>query len=166
MAARVLFLCTGNICRSPVAEAVARRRFDSLDLEFASAGLDTVPGLRASAQSVAWAAARGLDLAGHRSRRVSGPLLEGTAWTIGMDRGHAALFRSRCAGGYAGAIGYLGAPGVDLADGRPSPPGEEVADPHGGTADDYRAACDMIRRLLEGWEPVFTALARDQGADP
>jgi protein-tyrosine-phosphatase len=78
-----------------------------------------------------------------------------------MDRGHAALFRSRCPGSYGGAIGYLGAPGEDLADGRPSPPGEEVEDPYGGSAGDYRRVCEKIRRLLEGWAPVFTALARE-----
>lgn len=163
MGARIVFLCTGNICRSPVAEALARDRFAATNLVFASAGLDTVPGHGASRGSIECARAWGLDLAGHRSQRVSGPLLEGTAWVIGMDRGHAALFRSRCPGSYAGAIGYLGAPGVDLADGRPSPEGEEVEDPYGGSAGDYRRSCEKIRRLLEGWDPVFTALARDEG---
>jgi protein-tyrosine phosphatase len=162
MGARIVFLCTANICRSPVAEVLARDRFAATGLDFVSAGLDTVPGHGASAGSVAWAAARGLDLAGHRSRFVGAALEEGTAWVIGMDRGHAALFRSRCPESYAGAIGYLGAPGVDLADGRPSPVGEEVEDPYGGNPEDYRRACEKIRRLLEGWEPVFTALARDR----
>lgn len=60
---RLVFVCTGNICRSPYAEALARSR----GLEAISAGIDTTPGLPAHPQAIAEARARGIDLSGHRT---------------------------------------------------------------------------------------------------
>lgn len=165
MAATVLFLCSGNICRSPVAEAVARERFGGEGLEFASAGLDTIDGHGPSSGSVAWASRRGLDLAGHRSRQVTAARLAGVAWVIGMTRGHAALFRSRMPSDFPGKVGYLGALGFDMAGGAPSPEGDEVEDPYGGSQEDYDAACGKIQRLIEGWAPVFAGLSQAQQGD-
>lgn len=165
MAASVLFLCSGNICRSPVAEAVARVRFGDGTLEFASAGLETIDGHGPSSGSVAWAGTRGLDLGGHRSRQVTVERLEGVAWVIGMTRGHAALFRSRMPSTFTGKVGYLGAPGFDMAPGGPSPEGEEVEDPFGGSQEAYDAACDKIQRLVESWEPVFAAMKQGKEGD-
>mgnify|MGYP001813868612 CR=1 FL=1 len=165
MAASVLFLCSGNICRSPVAEVVARARFGELGLEFASAGLDTIDGHGPSSGSVAWASGRDFDLVAHRSRQVTADRLEGVAWVIGMTRGHAALFRSRMPSSYHGGIGYLGAPGFDMAGGASSPEGEEVEDPYGGSQADYDAACGKILRLIEDWKPVFAALSQRNEGD-
>lgn len=163
--ADVLFLCTGNICRSPVAEAVARDLFGDQGLTFASAGLDTSAGHPASSGSLACVAAWGLDLEGHCSQQVTRELLEGVSWVIGMTRSHAALLRSRYGAGFTGRIGYLGAPGVDLAGGGPSPDGEEVEDPYGGSQDRYDAACGKIRRLMGPWQEYFAAIGDDQKVD-
>mgnify|MGYP001825949688 CR=1 FL=1 len=165
MAATVLFLCSGNICRSPVAEVVARARFGGPGLEFGSAGLDTIDGHGPSSGSVVWASVREFDLATHRSRQVTVDRLEGVDWVIGMTRGHAALFRNRMPSSYHGGVGYLGAPGFDLAGGAPSPEGEEVEDPYGGSQADYDAACGKIQRLIEDWEPVFEALSQGKEGD-
>lgn len=159
MAKSVLFLCTGNICRSPVAEAVARQMYGHLDLDFSSAGLDARDGLPASPESAAYAAATGASLADHRSRQVSVDDLPAVGWMIGMTRGHAALFRSRFASGYRGSIGVLGAPGVDLGLLTHSPDVEEVPDPYGGAPSTYRQVCGQIRRLLSAWETVFNELS-------
>lgn len=64
--ARVIFVCKGNICRSPYAEAKARQ----LGLNAVSGGLDTTPGKPANPTAVAVAAARGVDLSTHRTRRL------------------------------------------------------------------------------------------------
>jgi protein-tyrosine-phosphatase len=165
VAADVLFLCTGNICRSPVAEVVARDLCSDQGLTFASAGLDTVVGHPASSGSVACVAAWGLDLAAHHSQPVTRDILQNAEWVIGMTRSHAALFRSRYGSGFAGRIGYLGAPGVDLAGGGPSPDGDEVEDPYGGSQDQYDAACGKIRRLMGPWQLFFAAPGDDQKVD-
>lgn len=158
MPARVVFLCTGNICRSPLAEVLAADMFRETGVVFASAGLSAVPGLPASVSSVEYAAAHGLSLVGHQSQPVTRELLAGTDWVIGMTRSHAAIFRSRFGGVHAGAIGILGAPGFDLACEAQSPQVEDVKDPYGMSRENYFFCGDQIRRLLRPWSPVFAAL--------
>lgn len=159
MATRILFLCTGNTCRSPVAEAVARQLFGQLALTFVSAGLDTFGGQPASDESMEFVFRSGASLENHRSQTVTEDLLEDTAWVIGMTRSHAALFRSRFAESYTGSIGVLGAAGSDLRLVKHSPDVEEVADPYGGPPDKYDVVCGQIRRLLADWEPAFRETA-------
>ena len=68
---KVLFVCTGNICRSPMAEVLLRRAWDergcASDLEVASAGTWADFGSPATSGAIAAMAARGIDLRGHRS---------------------------------------------------------------------------------------------------
>jgi protein-tyrosine-phosphatase len=81
---RVLFVCTGNTCRSPFAAAVARRE----GLDASSAGLD-VRQLRASDDAVAAARAFGIDLGSHATRRVTDDVLAGADIVVGMTDRHA-----------------------------------------------------------------------------
>jgi len=155
----ILFLCTGNICRSPVAEAVARQLYRHLPVAFSSAGLAASVGLPASTPSAAYGLATGAPLEEHRSRPVSPEVARNAAWVIGMTRSHAALFRSRFGAGYPGMIGVLGAPGVDLGRMAHSPEVEEVPDPYGGSDEKYRVVCEQIRTLVGRWEPWFRELA-------
>jgi len=75
---RVVFVCAGNICRSPYAEAVARRDCAVAGVEFASAGLSALSGNRATAEALAVASERGVDLSGHRAQPLT-PELEVSA---------------------------------------------------------------------------------------
>jgi len=166
MASRILFLCTGNICRSPVAEAVARQMYGGGGLEFHSAGLNALQGLPASSESVAYGKATGADLDEHCSRPVSAGILTDTFWVIGMTRSHAAIFRSRFGPGFPGGIGVLGAAGVDLNRRTHSAEAEEVSDPYGGSVENYQVVCDQIRRLLIGWELYFKDPAARKEIEP
>ncbi len=162
MSDQVLFLCTGNTCRSPLAEVMAQGQHAGLNIGFGSAGLQAVTGQPASAGSVVVAKEMGLDLTHHRSRLVSMDMLKATCWVIGMTRSHAAIFRARYGRGYTGAVGVLGLPGEDLSAGGFSPPAEEVADPFGDGSDHYQATGVQIHRLLRAWEQVFRKLKGNQ----
>lgn len=164
---KVLFVCAGNTCRSPLAEALARREHGEGAVSFGSAGLQAVPGLPASEGSLVLAAEHGIDLSGHRSRPLTAPLLAGVDWVIVMTRGQARGFRAAHPG-YGGRLGLLGLPGVDLAASDPPPAAEEVNDPFGGDLAAYHAMGAQVERLLRGWRPVFEAAAADRagGAPP
>jgi protein-tyrosine-phosphatase len=162
MSSSVLFICTGNLCRSPIAEVVARHMYESTGLHFGSAGLTPVPGHGASQGSEDFVAELGLSLDGHQSRGLTGEELARTSWVIGMTRSHAAIFKSRYRAAYQGAIGVLGAPGVDLAQLSASPVAEEVDDPYGMSLETYQATGRQIQRLLKSWGPVFQKLSETE----
>jgi protein-tyrosine-phosphatase len=70
---KVLFVCAGNICRSPFAEGLARRLAAErgLDVEFASAGEIALDGDRCTRDAVDAAREHGVDLSSHRARRLT-----------------------------------------------------------------------------------------------
>ncbi len=68
---RILFVCTGNTCRSPMAEGLCRSFLGHFrlqeEVEVASAGLNAMAGGPASREAVAIMAERGIDLSGHQT---------------------------------------------------------------------------------------------------
>jgi protein-tyrosine-phosphatase len=76
-ALRVLFVCAGNTCRSPMAEDVARRLAAArgIDATFASAGLIAADGEPAAPYAIAVARSRGGDLSQHESQSLTGRLV-------------------------------------------------------------------------------------------
>jgi protein-tyrosine phosphatase len=90
-ALRVLFVCTGNICRSPTAEAVFRHfaAQAKLDAEADSAGTRGFHfGARPDARAVRAAAARGIDMGSQRARKVEKADFETFDLIVALDRGH------------------------------------------------------------------------------
>ena len=159
----ILFLCTGNTCRSPLAEAMARHTHTGGGVRFLSAGLQAVPGQPASPGSQEVAREYGGDLSEHSSRALSHDLLASVDWVIGMTRTHVALFKSRFAGLYDGKIGLLGLPKADLTQAHGTPPAEEVTDPFGCTPVAYGTMGRQVARLLAGWAEVFAAGSESEG---
>jgi protein-tyrosine phosphatase len=88
----ILVACTANICRSPMAAAILRRRIAELDLEdqivVFSAGVWAEDGHEASANAVSTLAERGLDLTGHRSRLLTPALLRESDLVLVMEEAH------------------------------------------------------------------------------
>jgi protein-tyrosine phosphatase len=97
--ASILFVCTGNICRSPTAEGVfrslARKRGVLERLRVDSAGThDYHVGEAPDPRSIEHAARRGYDLKPLRARQVAASDFRDFGWILAMDRGHLRLLNA------------------------------------------------------------------------
>src|SRR6187200_476240 len=85
----VLFVCTGNICRSPIAEGLFRRLTGNRkDIEVASAGVHAVRGQPPSLYAVEVCAAEGTDISGLRSQPLTGTLVDQATHIFAMTGAH------------------------------------------------------------------------------
>lgn len=154
---RILFVCTGNTCRSPLAEALARRELEERGwshVRAASAGISTLTGLPASEGSRAAAESRGLDLSGHESSQLTRERVEWADLILGMSPSHLEAVQELGGGEKAALLGAFAA-------GREGEEGGArwaVPDPFGGDEAVYRETLDalerMVSRVLSRLEPV------------
>jgi protein-tyrosine-phosphatase len=88
---RILFVCSGNTCRSPMAEALAReisRREYGEAVHVSSAGVFALPGAPATPEAVEALLAAGIDLQGHRAALLSTALVEEADLVLTMTAVH------------------------------------------------------------------------------
>lgn len=125
---KILFVCTGNTCRSPMAAAVWRQ----MGGEAESAGLRAPSGAPASGNSVRVMDEEGIDLRDHRSSPVTEDLLRWADLVLCMTQEHAFMLRMFFPS-FADKVRVMPV---------------EVPDPYGGSLEDYRAAARRICEAL------------------
>lgn len=139
----LLFVCTGNTCRSPLAEVLARREVEERGLtgrvEVASAGIAAFPGMAASDGSLRVASSHGLDLEDHRSSPLTPDSAAGADLILGMSPGHVSRTREVAPHARVELLGShaLGVEGME---------GPSVPDPVGAPDEVY----EETYRTLEG----------------
>lgn len=139
---RVLFVCTGNTCRSPLAEAAARKLATERrlkDVTFVSAGTGAFGGAGASEGAILVGLERGLDLGSHRSQLLTHELVRESDLILGLAEHHVA---SAIAMGGEGKTFLLD----DYASN--SMTSNAVADPFGQHIEAYRESADDIDRQV------------------
>ena len=148
MTERVVFVCTGNICRSPTAEGVLRHLAAERGLadriEVASAGLeDWHAGAPPDARSQAHAQRRGYDLAAQRARHFTRSDFARFDWVIAMDAGHFERLRRLCPPHAAQKLRHA----ADFSD---RVPAGGVPDPYYGDAHGFEQVLDIVEAVCAG----------------
>lgn len=138
----VLFVCMGNICRSPTAEGVFRKllaeRAPKLKVHVDSAGThDYHLGQAPDVRAIAAARARGIDIQRHRGRQVSAADFEVFDYVLAMDRANLAELRAIQPRAARAELNLL------LAYAAHSPV-DEVPDPYFGGADGFLRVLDLV----------------------
>jgi len=136
---KIIFVCTGNTCRSPMAAALATSLLTNagINATVISAGVGAWGGEPASKNAVTVMKAQGLDLEAHRSQPTTRELLESATLVLTMTRGHLTHVSGMCPTVKAFTLGeYAGC-------------GSDISDPFGGNEELYRTCGAQIKALLE-----------------
>jgi len=160
---RLLYVCTGNTCRSPLAEALTRRALQERGwqgVEVASAGVAAMAGGDASHGSLRVARRHGLSLEGHRSRPLTPETVEWAHLILTMSASHLGGVVLAGGGERAAVITEFAAglaPDADPGERSGVPDG--VPDPFGGDEEEYegtyRALQELVERVLDRLAPVI-----------
>lgn len=150
-------VCTGNTCRSPMAEVMLRERFRALTgredaVGVVSAGLAAFQGDRATNQAVEVMGRRGLDLTGHASQPMTEQILQLADVILTMTRNHRDAILSK----YPEAADRVHTLRID---------GGDISDPVGSPIEVYQACADQIDEQLAIWVDRFREHLGDPGSD-
>jgi len=139
---RILFVCTGNICRSPMAAALMKRRLAErgrTDIEVVSAGTAAADGAPASEGAYLIGLEKGLDISDHAATFLTREVVERADLIFAMGTHHVGRAEALGGDGRTFLLGEYAGRGFTEA---------EVEDPYGGSLDDYRHTYQQLDALL------------------
>lgn len=139
----LLIVCTGNVCRSPVAEALLRARLPQLTIE--SAGLGALVGQGVEPLARALAEGDGLDVSRHKARQVTQEMIQQADLVLVMSEGQ----RLAMAKLESAAIGKTLLFGRWLDDGGK---GEEIPDPYHKSREAFGHVHRQLVRAADAWQ--------------
>lgn len=137
---RLMLVCTGNICRSPMAERFLQQRLrDAGEFTVESAGIGALEGEPADKNAVLVMQERGLDLAGHSGRQLDLDLARGFDLILVMEDSQQRWIEQRMPvlRGRVKRLGHW----LDL----------EVPDPYGLSVEAFRETRDLIEKAVDSW---------------
>ncbi|HVF40606.1 MAG TPA: low molecular weight protein arginine phosphatase [Gemmatimonadaceae bacterium] len=141
---KILFVCSGNTCRSPLAAAIAKSLLDDAgrtDVDVSSAGTQAWEGSPASDGALLVGMERNLDLSGHRSRALTENIVKESDLILAMSTAH--LSRVKELDPQARVHLLAGFTAGDNS-------GRSIQDPFGGDLADYRETADDLEEELAG----------------
>lgn len=150
----VLLVCTGNICRSPIAHGLLEDRTRDLDVEVRSAGTWASGGSPATDEAVSAAGELGIDIAAHRSARFTSYLADWADLILTMteEQREEVLSEAPEADGKTFTLKSFAATQV----GGDEPFDPDVADPLGRSADEYARVAREIQGLIDDIAPTLS----------
>jgi protein-tyrosine phosphatase len=129
---KILFLCYGNLCRSPMAAGFFNALRGGHPLAAESAGVGAVEGTPAALLAQLEMKRRGIDISGHHARNIASVDLEAYEEIIALDREVASLLEK-------------------VAPMHPRMRVWNITDPYGGSAGTYRDAAEILKTYVEDY---------------